>query len=47
MDKGIGKVKGDQVADRECYMTSLKGGPGPRENMSIDSLKFEMRGPEY
>lgn len=36
---GIGEVRGDQVAARECYMASLKGEPAPKESMSIDSLE--------
>lgn len=39
MDKGVREVKGDQAAAKECYMASLKGGPGNRENRSIDSLE--------
>lgn len=38
-NKGVGEVKGDQAAARECYMASLKEGPSNRENMSIDNLK--------
>lgn len=29
------------MAAKDCYMASLKGGSGPRENMSIDSLKVQ------
>lgn len=47
MEKGIREIKGDQMTARECYMTSLKGEPAPRENMSIDSLEVrDERGPE-
>lgn len=38
-DKGVKKVKGDQVTARECYMASLKRGLGNEENMSINSLE--------
>lgn len=41
MDKGVREVKGDQVAAKECYMASLKGGSGSRENISIDSLEVQ------
>lgn len=40
MKKGIGEVRGDQVAVKECYMASLKGESSTsKENMSIKGLE--------
>lgn len=40
MEKGIGEVKGNQVASRECYMASLKRKPSiSKENMLIEGLE--------
>lgn len=37
----VGKVKGDQVTARECYVVSLKGNFSPKETMTIDGLEVQ------
>ena len=38
-EHGIGEIRGDQVAARECYLASL-GSEGQNQTMTIEERKF-------
>ena len=38
-EHGIGEIRGDQVAARECYLASL-GSEGENQTMTIEERKF-------
>ena len=44
-DHGIGEVRGDQVAAKECYLTSL-GSEGQNQTMTIEERKILVKSSE-